>query len=181
MTEAELAKQLKASNYTCEGVSCEECRKTNYLHVCLMADVRLYCDEILGKDNYINRLKKENAELKEIVSRSGFRIAELKHECDELVARLNGIISGDVAWQGDMDATIKQNIELKRRIDELTNSLTELKRDNFELKEHCKAVDELNTKMECCGNCKKIFICRKADVSGMGSFPYNCKDWELAE
>lgn len=34
-------------------------------------------------------------------------------------------------------------------------------------------------KMKCCGNCKNQFICRKADVSGRGSFPYNCKEWEL--
>jgi len=36
-------------------------------------------------------------------------------------------------------------------------------------------------KMKCCGNCRKIFICKKADKSGMGSYPYNCKEWELAE
>lgn len=61
----------------------------------------------------IRELKKENAELKEYVSRTGYRIAELKHEIDELIEKLKGFEAGEVAWQGDMDATIKQNMELK--------------------------------------------------------------------
>lgn len=80
----------------------------------------------------ISEMLETEKALKETLSRAGYRIAELKHEIDELKA-------------------------------------------------HCKAVDEVNAKMKCCGNCKKIFICQKADISGMGSFPYNCKDWELAE
>lgn len=88
--------------------------------------------EIKSLNRTIADLKKEKAILTETVSRAGYRIAELKHEIDELKA-------------------------------------------------HCKVVDDVNAKMKCCGNCKKIFICRKADISGMGSFPYNCKDWELAE
>lgn len=66
MTEIELAKALRKSNYTCEGVNCEECKKTNYIHQCLMSDVQIYCDDILGADdNYIEKLEKENEELKE--------------------------------------------------------------------------------------------------------------------
>lgn len=60
MTEVELAKLLRKSNYTCEGVNCDECKKTNYLHVCLMDDVQIYCDNILGADdNFIESLKKK--------------------------------------------------------------------------------------------------------------------------
>ncbi len=39
----------------------------------------------------IRDLEKANAELKEIVSRSGYRIAELKHEIDELKSELSDI------------------------------------------------------------------------------------------
>lgn len=109
---------------------------------------------------------KENEELKETVSRSGYRIAELKHEIDELKEKLKGFESGDVAWQGDMDETIKQNLELKNEIEELKalhesdKKATALlmqkwEEERNELKAHCKAVDEVNEKMKCCGNCKK--------------------------
>lgn len=65
MTEVELAKALRKSNYTCEGVNCEECKKTNSIHQCLMRDVQVYCDDILGADdNYIEKLEKENEEWK---------------------------------------------------------------------------------------------------------------------
>ncbi len=75
----------------------------------------------------IERLEKENAELKEIVSRSGYRIAELKHEVDELKA-------------------------------------------------HCKAVDDVNAKMKCCGNCKHWKEC---NTKGNGCKNHHEK-WELA-
>lgn len=138
MTEVELAKQLKASNYTCEGVSCDECKKTNYLHVCLMADVRLYCSEIFGLErernaNYTNKLKERIAELEKTVARAGYRIAELKQENDEL-------------------------------------------------KEHCKAVDEVNIKMRRCQNCKNYpkqptnTLCKYGDSCGK-----ELDKWELAE
>lgn len=68
MTEVELAKALRKSNYTCEGVDCEECKKTNSIHQCLMRDVQVYCDDILGADdNYIEKLEKENKELKNLI------------------------------------------------------------------------------------------------------------------
>lgn len=68
MTEVELAKALRKSNYTCEGVNCEECKKTNYIKQCLMSDVQIYCDDILGADdNYIEKLEKENEEMKNLI------------------------------------------------------------------------------------------------------------------
>lgn len=97
MTEVELAKMLRKSNYTCEGVNCDECKKTNYLHVCLMADVQIYCDDILGADdNYIEKLEKENITLLDKLNLQNQRLNELKKEKEVLtniimdVFKLNG-------------------------------------------------------------------------------------------
>ena len=142
-------------------------------------------------DNY-EELEKENAELKkqlemaeQVASDTPNLFIEncnLKAENAELKAKLKGFESGDVAWQGDMDATIKQNIELKLKIDELTNSVNELKRDNIELKSHCKAVDEVNEKMKCCENCvrHKKRTCDE-DKKFFARVSRNCNEWELAE
>ena len=100
MTEVDLAKMLRKSNYTCEGVNCDECKKTNYIHECLMADVQLYCDDILGADdNYIEKLEKENAELKGELRAVKDILEELKESynavIDEVIdtARGYGLVS----------------------------------------------------------------------------------------
>lgn len=71
----------------------------------------------------IRELEKENAELKEYVSRTGYRIAELKHEIDEQIEKLKGLEAGEVCWQGDMDATIKQNLELKAELSDIKTAI----------------------------------------------------------
>jgi len=96
----------------------------------------------------IRELEKANAELKEYVSRTGYRIAELKHEIDELIEKLKGFENGDVAWQGDMDATIKQNLELK----EQNKAILE---DNDTLN---KWVDELKSQIEDMKTCSRCGI-----------------------
>lgn len=42
------------------------------------------------------------------------RINELEKENNELHQKLNGITGGEIAWQGDMDRTIEQNLALKK-------------------------------------------------------------------
>lgn len=77
--------------------------------------------------DYIERLEKENKQLQtrfHIVPEH--YLTEALDKCKELEEKVKGFESGNVAWQGDMDATIKQNIELKAQIE----------------------------KMKCCGNCK---------------------------
>lgn len=128
----------------------------------------------------IRELEKENAELKEHVSRTGYRIAELKHEIDELIEKLKGFESGDVAWQGDMDETIKQNLELKEQ-----NKI--ILEDNDTLN---KWVDELKAQIEKtknCVNCKHKNIyqydfineCRLTE--NQINYEHKCDKWELAE
>lgn len=87
---------------------------------------------------FLKKIEKENAELKE---------------------KLKGFENGDVAWQGDMDKTIKQNLELK---------------------EHCKAVDEVNFKLRNCYNCKN----NNSKISVFCKYFNKCENknyWELAE
>lgn len=74
MTEIELAKLIKKSNYGCKtpNIDCDECIKTNRFHTCLMYDKKLYVEMILGEEveeNEINKLKKENEELKKQIEK----------------------------------------------------------------------------------------------------------------
>lgn len=67
MTEKELAEQFVKENFSCYNIDCEKCTETNFLHVCLQNDVKVYCKEILGrgyKDRRIDALKSENRKLK---------------------------------------------------------------------------------------------------------------------
>ena len=73
-------------------------------------------------------------------------IENLEKENAELKEKLKGFENGDVAWQGDMDATIKQNLELKAQIEQLSN-------DNHVLKTAFITQKEQIEKMKCCGNC----------------------------
>ena len=76
--------------------------------------------------------------------------------------------------------------EVSAEYKDLVDMVDFLQKENAELKAHLKAVDEVNEKMKCCGNCKHF------------SFPLNvcfahgyvwhtfedtisCGKWELAE
>lgn len=63
---------------------------------------------------------------------------EFMQKLNTRLARLKGFENGEVAWQGDMDATIKQNLELK----EQNKAILE---DNDELN---KWIDELKAQIE---------------------------------
>lgn len=78
--------------------------------------------------------------------------ARLVEENEELKEKLKGFENGDVVWQGDMDATIKQNLELKAQIE----------------------------KMKCYENCKYGYygnMCCKDDTAQCR----NCDKWECRE
>lgn len=72
------------------------------------------CNDIA---DYVEELQKENSELKwqlnEVIEDNDY----YQKENEELKAKLKGFENGDVAWQGDMDRTIKQNLELKAKIE----------------------------------------------------------------
>lgn len=68
-------------------------------------------------------------------------ISEMLESEKTLKEKLKGFESGEVCWQGDMDATIKQNLDLKEKVVSLANInikahdiIAELKKENAELK-----------------------------------------------
>lgn len=77
----------------------------------------------------------------------------------ELKEKLKGFESGNVAWQGDMDRTIEQNLKLKEQVEQMKNV----------------------------GNCKHCMECSKWVEKklrlGQTSIKccQNCEDWELAD
>ena len=54
--------------------------------------------------------------------------------------------------------------------------LAEIKKENAELKAHCKAVDEVNEKMKNCHNCKN-FIDKSYCITPCEEY----SEWELVE
>lgn len=90
------------------------------------------------------------------------------------LCHLDGLVEGrKLGKEEQWKATEKAQKKTSARIRELKNEIEELKalhesdkkatallmqkweEDRNELKAHCKAVDEVNEKMKCCGNCKK--------------------------
>ena len=70
---------------------------------------------------------------------------------------------------------------------EIYKELAEIKKENADLKAHCKAVDEVNEKMKCCSNCKHNYFdneeIRHCDVLNQHQMVVfkKCDKWELAE
>lgn len=86
------------------------------------------------------------------------KIAELKEEVEEL----------KTLHEGD-----------QRAIEAI---MMQWKAERNELKAHCKAVDEVNEKMKCCGNCKKER--NKPEPLAVHMSCMKCKnhsEWEMAE
>ena len=97
---------------------------------------------------------------------------KLKKENAELKEKIKGLVSGEVCLQGDMDATIKQNLELKTQIEQLQQAYTitvdksvireqeleaqieQLSNDNHVLKTSFITQQEQIEKMKNCLNCK---------------------------
>ena len=53
---------------------------------------------------------------------------DLEKENEELKERLKGFENGEVAWQGDMDRTIEQNLHLKKEIEALKSRMDRMKK-----------------------------------------------------
>lgn len=59
-------------------------------------------------------------------------------------------------------------------------SIVNLRKENAELKAHCKAVDEVNEKMKCCGNCKKVKY-KSPMIDNDCTWCTNLDKWEVKE
>lgn len=92
--------------------------------------------------------------------------------------------------------TEEEKSEIKNRLSDIgakveelaLNYIENLEKENAELKAHCKAVDEVNEKMKCCGNCKyneiyegEEFCNNKKGVCKYYSKTFKEDNWELAE
>lgn len=79
----------------------------------------------------------------------------------------------------------KENTELKVRLgisehDREHNDyeLSEAYKTIDELKAHCKAVDDVNKKMKCCGNCRKVKY-KNPMIENDCTWCINLDKWEL--
>ena len=75
------------------------------------------------------------------------------------------------------------NCEYANFIIDKDNQISKLQKENTELKAHCKAIDEVNEKMRCCGNCKNNYSCHYESVDELARIDCgkDLKSWELAE
>lgn len=81
---------------------------------------------------------------------------DLEKENEELKAKLKGFENGEVAWQGDMDMTIKQNLELKAQIEKMKNCQNcKNKKEDCYGRLICDFKDIYNNKIEHCINNNK--------------------------
>lgn len=96
---------------------------------------------------------------------------ESEKENAGLKEKLKGFDSGEVAWQGDMDAAIKQNLELKKQ-----NKI--ILEDNDTLN---KWIDELRAQIEKL-TCSKKYYCRESDGTAVPCFMTKlCADCQYRE
>lgn len=87
--------------------------------------MRLYSE--INLNNQLDRLhltSKQKDNIRYLIENIAYRYSKhldkLEEENKELKEKLKGFENGDVAWQGDMDRTIKQNLELKAQIKKMT-------------------------------------------------------------
>lgn len=78
-------------------------------------------DEEREKRIYLDGLTKGRKETTE-------KISALEKENAELKERLKGFENGEVAWQGDMDRTIEQNLQLKEEVEALKSKMDRMKK-----------------------------------------------------
>lgn len=102
------------------------------------------------KEDFVNTLRRSELSEKELVQRE--IIIELVKENEELKAKIKGFENGEVAWQGDMDMTIKQNIEtikfqeIESELRGKTLECIYLKEENEKLKQELR---DLRRAFEC--------------------------------
>jgi chromosome segregation ATPase len=156
---------------------------------------------IQGKDKVIQELEKENEELRNIAEfqqssnmnryfvnkKLKDENAELKEKLDkirkylvyDIFDRFNSLENLLKISQGKQEELFKRILEQLKTIGSLPDMIDELKA-------HCKAVDEVNEKMKCCGNCgfgihnrlDGTFCGREAEYRQANE---KCNKWESAE
>lgn len=116
----------------------------------------------LYTENRCQALEKENAELKE---------------------KLKGFETGDVAWQGDMDATIAQNLELKEQNKIILEDNDTLNKWIDELTEKISDLESIVESLQSCTNCEHFDgdnYC-KSKQCVIHQLDGYCPNWEKAE
>lgn len=79
------------------------------------------------------------------------------------------------------DVSTQQGFEIIcKRLDASEKENTELKVQIKELKTHCRAVDDVNAKMKCCGNCKYTSS-EEAPYDKCDECDSEYSEWELEE
>lgn len=119
-------------------------------------------------------------EAEEEMSEERKRIRHLECELDNLEMMYK-------ATKGVRDELEKENEELKEKLkneisfNEQSETVKKYQEQIEELKAHCKAVDDVNEKMKCCGNCENYRFtgtCMIDDEEVVGDCI--CDKWELA-
>ena len=132
------------------------------------------------KDRRIAELEKENGQLEK-------ENAELKEKLDKIRKYfVYDIFDRFKYLENLLKISQETQEELSKRIFEQQKTIGSLTDMVDELKAHCKAVNEVNEKMKCCGNCgfaihnrlDGTFCGREADYRQANE---KCNKWEKAE
>lgn len=81
----------------------------------------LYKNKCIKYQIYLDGLEEGRKETTE-------KFSALERENAELKERLKGFENGEVAWQGDMDRTIEQNLHLKEEVEALKARMDRMKK-----------------------------------------------------
>lgn len=76
--------------------------------------------EIIEDNDYYQH---ENAELQQRNDAQAESIANYMRSIEKLNKKIKGLEAGEVCWHGDMDATIKQNLELKAELSDIKTAI----------------------------------------------------------
>lgn len=92
--------------------------------------------------------KKEAVQMRECIAKTAIcqrlnASIEFMQKLNTRLARLNGFESGEVVWRGDMDETIKQNLELKEQNKDLCESLDIMNNRESDLLEQIEQMKNL--------------------------------------
>lgn len=143
---------------------------------------------IIKRKKWYKQVKKEeNMTDIEVLEYTDSRITELEKENAKLKAEFEGIKNKVKQILLDDNAEIGQLREVVGLEWCDKDYVEKIEKENEELKAHCKAVDEVNVKMKCGGNCKHSYSvntggCYDTKCELTGCDCINCKDkWELVE
>lgn len=144
----------------------------------------------------IAELEKENENLKEVNEAAKQELIEARYRNSELKKENDCYKALDSHYEEieeDAKVIAKENAELKEKLkneisfNERSETVKKYQEQINELKAHCKAVDDVNEKMKCGGNCRHGYYVNTGGCYDMKCrLTYcdciNCNDkWELAE